>query len=118
MDDLKAGPKTSDRLAVKSSGRVLFLKFDEIDWIEAADNYVNVHAGSEAHLVRDTMNATEDKLPPDKFLRISRSTIVNLERVKELQPMFHGDYTVILRGGTQLTLSRNYRDKLEQLGLG
>jgi two-component system, LytTR family, response regulator len=118
LDDLKAGPKTSDRLAVKSSGRVLFLKFDEIDWVEAADNYLKLHASNEAHLVRDTMNAMEKKLPADKFLRIGRSTIVNFERVKELQPMFHGDYAVILRDGTRLTLSRNYRDKLEQLGLG
>jgi two-component system LytT family response regulator len=118
LNDLKAGPNTSDRLAVKTSGRVLFLKFDEIDWVEAADNYLKFHAGGEAHLVRDTMNAVEEKLPADKFLRIGRSTIVNLERVKELQPMFHGDYAVILRDGARLTLSRNYRDKLKQLGLG
>jgi two-component system LytT family response regulator len=117
LDDLKPDSKSADRLTVKSGGRVLFLKFDEIDRVESADNYVKLSAGSEAHLVRDTMNDMEARLPPSKFLRISRSTIVNLERVKELQPLFHGDYAVILRDGTRLTFSRNYRDKLRQLGL-
>ena len=113
--DLKSGSKPQDRLAVKSSGRVLFVKLDDIDWVEAADNYVNLHVGSESHLLRETMGALEDKLPARKFLRISRSTIVNVERIKEMQPMFHGEYAVILRTGTRLTLSRGYRDKLNQL---
>jgi len=94
---------------------VLFLKIDEIDWIEAADNYVELHIGNESHLHRETMAALEGKLPADKFMRISRSTIVNIERIKELQPMFHGEYAVILRNGTRLTLSRSHREKLNQL---
>ena len=104
-----------ERLAIKSSGRVVFLKIDDIDWIEAADNYVSVHAGSESHLHRETMSSLAEQLPAKKFLRISRSTIVNVERIKELQPMFHGEYVVILRTGAKLNLSRGYRDKLNLL---
>ena len=112
---LRNEPKQLDRIPVKSSGRVVLVKTSEIDWIEAADNYVNLHTGKEAHLHRETMTALEQKLPAAKFLRISRSTMVNVDRIKELQPMFHGDYTVILQNGTKLTLSRGYRDALNQL---
>jgi two-component system LytT family response regulator len=107
--------KYAARIAVKSSGRVVFVKVDDIDWVEAADNYVSLHAGHEEHLHRETMAALEAQLPPAKFMRISRSTIVNVDRIKELQPLFHGEYAVILRNGTKLTLSRSYRDKLDQL---
>src|SRR5207237_8760091 len=99
----------------KNEGRVLLVKPDDIDWIEAADKYVSLHIGSEAHLHRETMASLETKLDPKKFLRIGRSTMVNVERIRELQPLFHGDYVVILRNGTKLTLSRNYRSKLNQL---
>lgn len=116
MEDLKKGPRGQERLTVKSDGRVLLIKTDDVSWVEAADNYVKLHVGAESHLVRDTMSAIEKKLPSEKFLRINRSTIVNIERIKELQPMFHGEYAVLLRDGTRLMLSRNYRDKLEQLG--
>jgi two-component system LytT family response regulator len=85
---------------------------EEIDWVEAADNYVRIHAGSEGHLIRETLQSLEGRLDPAKFLRIHRSTIVNIDRIRELQPMFHGDYAVRLRDGTELTLSRNYREKL------
>ncbi len=115
LADLKPGAKLSDRLAVKSSGRVVFVKVDDVDWVEAADNYVNLHVGNEAHLHRETMAALEELLPPNKFMRISRSTIVNMERIKELQPLFHGEYAVILRNGTKLILSRGDRDKLDLL---
>lgn len=106
-----------ERLAVKSDGRVVFVKITDIDWVEAADNYVSLHVGKDLHLLRETMSSIEARLPKE-FLRISRSTIVNTERIKELQPLFHGEYTVILRDGTKLTLSRSYRDKLQQLGIG
>ncbi len=115
LADLRPGPKQQNRLAIKSGGKVLFLKLDDIDWVGAADNYVNLHVGNESHLHRETMAALEARLPADKFMRISRSTMVNIEQVKELQPMFHGEYTVILRNGTRLTLSRGYREKLNQL---
>jgi two-component system LytT family response regulator len=110
----KTGRKPQERLVIKAGGRVFFLKTDEIDWIEAAGNYARVHAGGESHLLRETMGGLEARLDPDKFLRIHRSTIVNIERIQELQPWFHGDYVVILRDGTQLTLSRSYRQKLQE----
>lgn len=115
LDHLRPDSKTSERLAIKTDGRVLLLKFDDLDWIEAADNYVNVHTGADNFLVRETMTSIEQRLPQRKFMRISRSTLVNLDRIKELQPLFHGEYVVILRNGTKLTLSRTYRDKLQNL---
>src|SRR5262245_17250688 len=115
LTDLKEGAKTPDRLAVKSQGRILLLKLDEIDWIEAADNYVNLHVRNESHLMRETMTSLEGRLDPKRFIRISRSAMVNVERIKEMQPLFHGDYVVILQNGTRLTLSRNHRAKLDQL---
>jgi two-component system LytT family response regulator len=115
LTDLKEGAKTPDRLAVKSQGRILLLKLDDIDWIEAADNYVNLHVRNESHLMRETMTSLETRLDPKKFIRISRSAMVNVERIKEMQPLFHGDYVVILQNGTRLTLSRNHRAKLDQL---
>jgi len=108
-----AGPV--ERLMVKSEGRVLLVRVDDIDWVEAADNYVNIKVGKESHMMRETMTSLEAKLPVEKFMRISRSTIVNVERIQELQPMFHGEYIVVLKNGTKLTLSRSYRDKLDQL---
>ncbi|HEX8287881.1 MAG TPA: LytTR family DNA-binding domain-containing protein [Pyrinomonadaceae bacterium] len=113
--DLKQEKKYLERLVVKSVGRVFFIKTDEIDWIEAAGNYLKLHVGRESHLIRETMNAVEAKLNPDKFLRIHRSTVVNIDRIKELHPMFSGDYSVILRNGTELTLSRNYRERFLEL---
>jgi two-component system LytT family response regulator len=111
----RGGRHTLERLVIKSGGRVFFLRAEEIDWIEAAGNYLRLHVGNDMHLLRDTMNNLEARLHPDKFLRIHRSTMVNLERVKELQPWFHGDYKVILLDGTELTLSRSYRPKLKSL---
>lgn len=115
LADLRPAGPAVQRLAIKSGGRVLLLRLDEIDWVEAADNYVNLHVGTESHMLRETMNAIEKRLPVDQFLRISRSTLVNLDRVKELQPLFHGEYAVILRNGTRVTLSRGYRDILPRL---
>jgi two-component system LytT family response regulator len=115
LGDVSGGKRFLERLVVKSNGRVFFLKTDEIDWIEAAGNYVNIHVGSEAHLLRETMNSIEVRLDARKFVRIHRSTVVNIERIKELSPLFHGDYVVTLVNGTKLTLSRSYRDRLSGL---
>jgi len=115
LQDLKPPARPLDRLAVKSSGRVVLVRVDDIDWVEAADNYVELHVGAESHLHRETMADLEQMLPPARFMRISRSAIVNVDRIKELQPLFHGEYAVILRNGTRLTLSRSYREKLDQL---
>ena len=113
--ELKA-PKAEERLAVKSGAHVVWVKLDEIDWIGSADNYAELHVGGKSHLMRETMTALEARLDMEKFVRISRSVIVNVQRVKELKRLFHGGYEVILLDGTMLTLSRRYRDKLKQLG--
>jgi len=121
VNDIKTepGPTRLDRLVVKSGGRVFFLRTDQLDWIEAAGNYVRLHLGEESHLFRETMNRMESRLDPKRFVRIHRSRIVNTERIKELQPWFNGEYVVVLRNGARLPLSRGYRDKLqEQLGKG
>ena len=115
LADLKGGQKYLERLVVKSSGRVYFLKVAEIDWIESSGNYVTLRVRRETHLLRETMNHLEGKLDPDKFLRIHRSRLVNIDRIKELHPLFNGDYTVILLDGTELTLTRTYRDRLLKL---
>jgi two-component system, LytTR family, response regulator len=104
-----------ERLSIKSAGRITFIGVDEVDWIEAADNYVQVHSGRESHLLHATMNSLESRLDPNKFLRIHRSIIVNISRIKELHPMFHGGYRVILKDGAQLTSGRRYRENLQKL---
>jgi two-component system LytT family response regulator len=112
LKTLNPEQKFLKRLAVKTSGRTIFLMIDEIDWIETAGNYLELHVGKEVHLIRERMNQLENRLDPTRFVRIHRTTIVNLDRIKELQPLFNGDQTVILRNGNQLTLSRTYRDRL------
>lgn len=103
------------RIMIKENGRLFFLKTPDVDWVEASGNYVRLHVGAESHLLRETMNGLEGRLDPERFLRIHRSTIVNIERIKELQPWFHGDYVVILRDDRQLTMSATYREKLDEL---
>jgi two-component system LytT family response regulator len=103
------------RFAIKTPGRLFFVRQEDIDWMEAADNYVNLHTGHETHLIRETMNALEQRLDSHKFLRIHRSTMVNADRIKELRPWFHGEYIVVLKDGTELTLSRTYREKILNL---
>jgi two-component system, LytTR family, response regulator len=103
------------RLVIKTNGRIFFLKTDEIDWIEAEGKYVYLHVGKDAHLMRQSISGLETELDPDKFIRIHRSAIVNVERIQELQPWFHGEYRVLLRNGTQLMLSRSHREKLQSL---
>jgi two-component system LytT family response regulator len=98
------------RFMVKSYNRVVFIKANEVDWIESAANYALLHVDDKTHIVRETMQALEVKLSPKIFQRISRSVIVNLERVKELQPMGKGQYVIILVNGQRLAMSRGIRD--------
>jgi two-component system LytT family response regulator len=112
LEDLQARQKHLTRLVIRSAGRIFFLRVEEIDWLEAADNYVRIHVGRESHLVRETLQSLEGRLDPSKFLRIHRSTLVNVDRILELQPLFHGDYVVKLLDGTELSLSRTYRERL------
>jgi two-component system, LytTR family, response regulator len=117
LTGLKAAPKPSERLAVKSGGRVLFVKINDIDWLVTSHNFIELHVGKESHLLRQTLDAIEARLSPEMFVRINRSTIVNIERIKELHRLFYGDYSITLQDGTKLTLSRQYRNHLKRLSL-
>jgi two-component system, LytTR family, response regulator len=101
------------RLVIKSGGRVTILAVRDIDWLEADGDYVKIHTGKQWHLLRETMKHLESQFDPSRFVRIHRSTIVNVERIKELQPYFRGEYVVILHDGTSLKLSRGYKEHLE-----
>jgi two-component system, LytTR family, response regulator len=109
------GSPMLSRIVVKSSGTVLFVRVEDIDWIEAADYYARLHVGPRSHLVRETMAALEQKLDPGRFFRVHRSAIVNLDRVKQLQPYFRGQHVVVLTDGTRLKLNRARRERLEAL---
>jgi two-component system LytT family response regulator len=102
-----------DRLVIKSSGRIYFVRIHDIDWCEAAGNYVRLHIGQQTHLVRGTMGHLESQLDPAQFVRIHRSAIVNVERIQELRSSFNGEYLITLTDKTRLTLSRGYRDGLQ-----
>lgn len=102
-----------DRLVIRSSGRIYFIRMRDIDWCEAAGNYVRLHAGAQTHLVRGTMAHIESQLDRAQFVRIHRSTIVNVDRIQELHSSFGGEYVVLLHDKTRLTLSRGYRDGLQ-----
>jgi len=103
------------RLVIKSGGRVTLLNVRDIDWIEAEGDYVKIHVGKAWHLLRETMKRLEAQFDPARFVRIHRSTIVNVERIKELQPYFRGEYVVILQDGKSLKLSRGYKEHLESV---
>ena len=113
LKDVRPEGQRRERLVVRDGGRILFLRTDEIDWIEAAGNYLKLHAGRHAHMMRETMAAIEAQLDPARFVRVHRSTIVNLDRVREMQPGPHGDSALVLRDGTRLTLSRTCRARFE-----
>ena len=108
------GGRYASRILVKQDGRMFFVKTTEIDWIEADRNYVRLHVGKAAHTIRERISHLEETLDPRLFARIHRSTIVNLNRVREMQQWFSGDYVVILEDGTRLRLSRHYRDRVEK----
>jgi len=113
IESVRDAPRRVDRLVVKDGGRVFFLRTSDIDRIEAAGNYVSVHTAAKNHLVRDTMGKMEERLDPATFVRIHRSTIVQIDRIRELQPDFNGDYAVLLEDGTRLSLGRSYRDRVQ-----
>lgn len=114
VDELRARPRYLSRAAVRASGRIVLVDLVSVDWIEAADNYVKLHAGRTEYLLRETLAKLERQLDPERFARIHRSAIVQIDRVAELRPATHGDLDVTLRDGTRLTLSRTWRDRLER----
>jgi two-component system LytT family response regulator len=104
-----------DRLVVRTPERAFFLRTETIDYIEAAGKFVHLHVGRSLHALRESMAELEQELDPGRFLRISRSVIVNLDRIQEIQPWFQGDYVLILSDGTKLTSTRGYRDNMRRL---
>lgn len=104
-----------DRILIKSSGEIFFLKAEEIDWIEAEGDYMKFHVAGRVHLMRETMARLEARLDPKRFIRIHRSTIVNIDRLRKLSPSFAGEYAVILHDGTKLKLSRGYHERISTL---
>jgi two-component system LytT family response regulator len=113
IHQLSPQSKPISRLAVKAGGRVVFLRVVEIDWIDTVGNYLGLHVGKESYLLRGRLNELEKKLSPDQFFRIHRSTIINLDRVKEFQPLFKGEGIVVLKDGTRLAASRSCAQKLQ-----
>ena len=115
LQELRGEQPHLSRFVIRSVGRIVFVNAADVDWIEASGNYVRLHIGKESHLLRETMSSLETRLDPRVFARIHRSAIVNIERIRELHHIFHGDYSVLLRDGTRLTLSRGYREQFERL---
>jgi two-component system, LytTR family, response regulator len=115
LEHLRSDRRVERRLVLKSGGRISFLRAAEVDWIEAAGNYLRLHAGKESHLLRETMKGIEERLDPGTFVRIHRSVIVNVDRIAVLEAAFHGEYWVVLRDGTRLASSRSYGAGLKAL---
>ena len=112
LERVQQGTEFMQHVAVKSKGRVRLISVDEIDWFESAGNYVRLHVGSERFLLRQTMHGLEQKLDPTQFVRIHRTTIVNVQRIRDTRPASHGDHIIVLHDGTQLQMSRAYRERL------
>lgn len=108
-------PEFTERFAVRSGGKIFFVRVDDIDWIEAQGNYARLHAGERGHLVRETMAGLEARLDPARFVRIHRSTIVRIDAIREMEPLLHGEHVVVLRSGKRLIASRGCRDRLSRL---
>jgi two-component system, LytTR family, response regulator len=118
IEQLRPPARYRERFIVRTGSRVVLVNAADIDWIEAADNYVRLHSGGERHLIRESLKQLETSLDPGRFVRIHRSAIVNLGQVKELRGLPSGDCTVVLRGGGAITLSRRYREEFERRAAG
>lgn len=115
LEQLSARAKYASRLVIKKGQRTFLQPVEEIDWLEADGKYVKVHVGEKHHSIRERMKQLEELLDPEHFLRISRSAIVNLDRIREIQPWFHGDLVVIMKTGAEVISTRGYRDALKAL---
>jgi two-component system, LytTR family, response regulator len=111
----EAGPAHLTRIAVRQGDRTRFLRTADVDWIEASGNYLVLHAGADKPMIRETLGSLEEKLPPRQFFRVSRSAIVNLERVLEVQPAFNDEHVVVLKGGIRLPMTRGVRELQDRL---
>jgi len=115
LETMASAQRYADRIAVRSRERTFFVNVTEIDWIEAAENYVYLHTGTKSHLVTATMSSLEKSLDPNIFIRIHRSAIVKVSRIAEIQPSLSGEYELILRDGKVVHSGRQYREKLKSL---
>jgi two-component system LytT family response regulator len=115
LETIAARDRHLKRVAVRSAGKTLFIDVEDIDWIDAAENYVQLHVGKASHLLHVTMNALEKSLDPAAFVRVHRSIIVQVGRIAELQPAPHGEYVIVLQGGVRLRSGRTYGDRLKAL---
>lgn len=115
LSEVRPQPKYLKRIPVKSARGTILLPVGEIDWINAAGHYVELHASGETHLVRRQITQLEQKLDPENFVRVHRSSIVNVDRIKSFHPLFNGDHLLILRDGTELNMSRTYHERLISL---
>jgi two-component system LytT family response regulator len=115
LAELRARRRYAERLLIRTGSEISFVTVAEIDWIDAADNYVRLHAQQRTYLMRETMKALEARLDPERFLRVHRSAIVHLDRVVRMEPYFHGEYVLTLRDGTKLTASRSYSARLRAM---
>src|SRR3984957_9330359 len=113
LQEIQREFRDSERILIKSGSRIIFLRKGLIEWVEAQGDYVKFHIGKESHLLRETMTAAAEHLDPNRFVRIHRSRIVNLDHVREIRPLWGGDYSVLMRDGTELTMSRTYRTSLQ-----
>ncbi len=113
LQEIQRESRNSERIVVKSGSRIIFLRKGLIEWVEAQGDYVKLHLGKESHMLRETMAGVSERLDASRFVRIHRSTIVNLDCVREIRPLWGGDSTVLMRDGTQLTMSRTYRSNLQ-----
>ena len=113
LEELKSGPRHLERLVIKNGGRVFFLNVQDVYCIESEGNYVRVYDNQKGYLLRETISNLEEQLDPKQFRRIHRSAIVKIDRIKEMQPWFHGEYRIIMENGKELTLSRNYRQNFQ-----
>jgi two-component system LytT family response regulator len=117
LSDLDSRQNAPQRIVIKADGEIVCLKPGEIDWAESAGNYVCLHVGANTHILRETITSLESRLGERQFLRVHRSTLVNVDRIKTLRPSLYGDYAILLRDGTKLTLSRGFRESvLKRLG--
>lgn len=112
LSEVRPGPKYLRRIPVKSARDTTLISAETVDWVGSAGHYLELHVGAETHLIREQLSRLEAKLDPEKFVRIHRSVIVNLDRVKSLRPLFNGDHIVVLKDGQELNLSRTYHEKL------
>jgi two-component system LytT family response regulator len=116
LKNVEKPPRYLERLLIKQNGRIVFLKTDDIYWLKADDKYVHIHFGkNNRHLVRQTLAALKSQLDPQRFAQIHRSAIINVERIKELQPMFGGEHSIVMEDDSELTLSRNFKNELFEL---